>query len=192
MGLMIRLISEKLRMPKSAYLLCPILTFEVQGWMSEQDQTLIRTQMDPEEQIKNGLILQEELESIRISGVHVTSRLRYFNDLIIPPEYLLGMGLMYLKDYKGHDPKNDVYLSPLLADDEYLKLLPKIYLQVGKHDPLCDDSILLYAKLKSLGRGTDSLHILPGMSHGYLQMLALVPEARIAVDELCKDIKINA
>jgi acetyl esterase/lipase len=51
-------------------------------------------------------------------------------------------------------------------------------------DPLLDDSVDFYHRLSSLGHRV-SLHTFDAMPHGYLNLGALLPVARVAVEHSC-------
>ncbi|MGK9204146.1 alpha/beta hydrolase [Sinorhizobium meliloti] len=91
--------------------------------------------------------------------------------------------------YVGHrDMSADPLACPLVASDETLKALPPLHLMAAGVDPLLSDSILLHARLKSLGR-SDTLTVVPGVTHGFLQNtldLAAAREALVAAGVAAK------
>ncbi|KAI9017423.1 Alpha/Beta hydrolase protein [Gaertneriomyces semiglobifer] len=144
------------------------------------------------------------------SHLSMTSRMSYFTDRILAPEFMRAMGLLYL----GTSPlpidlASDYYLSPVMAPDDILARFPKTFLLCGEKDPLIDDTVVFAGRLREnkikarkewdkiqrrVGRnGGVKTHIfsrppdtmvrvkvLEGISHGLFQMSALVPEARHA------------
>ncbi|EPZ33078.1 Alpha/beta hydrolase fold-3 domain-containing protein [Rozella allomycis CSF55] len=118
----------------------------------------------------------------------LSSRMKYLDDVIITPEFLIEMAHMYLGE-KVNDvnPAKDIYISPIMANDDLLRLFPPVYIQVGDKDPFFDDSVILAARMKHLFSDDDSfvqLKIYPGVSHAYLQMLSILPEAKEAVSNI--------
>ncbi|XP_048745027.2 arylacetamide deacetylase-like isoform X2 [Ostrea edulis] len=61
----------------------------------------------------------------------------------------------------------DPYFSPLLASDNDLRKLPKIYLMTADIDALRDDGFLLAKRMKSLGLDIDHEHMV-GLEHGFV------------------------
>jgi acetyl esterase/lipase len=65
--------------------------------------------------------------------------------------------------YAGAHDVRDAAISPLYAR---LHDLPKCLLTVGTEDPLTDDSLFLYTRMKAAGVNAE-LHIAPGGAHGF-------------------------
>lgn len=74
----------------------------------------------------------------------------------------------------------DPLASPLAASDEALLALPPLHLMAAAIDPLLSDTLLLHARLKSLGRGED-VTVIPGVTHGFLQNTIDLAAARDAL-----------
>jgi acetyl esterase len=70
--------------------------------------------------------------------------------------------------------------APLKATDEALASLPPLHLMAAGIDPLLSDTLNLAKRLAELGR-SERAQILPGMTHGFLQMTNALPQARQAV-----------
>jgi len=81
-------------------------------------------------------------------------------------------------------PPIDAFLSPLDATDEQLRSLPVVYLMAAALDPLLDDSVLLAQRLAKLGH---PLHycVVPGVSHGFLNMAFMVGQPLTSAIEQC-------
>lgn len=62
-------------------------------------------------------------------------------------------------------------------DDTTLAALPRLDLLAAELDPVTPDSIALRQRLDALGK-TGTLHIEPGVTHGFLQMTRNVEAAR--------------
>ncbi|XP_060067041.1 arylacetamide deacetylase-like [Ylistrum balloti] len=61
---------------------------------------------------------------------------------------------------------NNVYLCPLMLDDEMLSQLPKTYLLTCEYDPLRDDGLMLAKRWKNLGFPVKHVHW-EGVQHGF-------------------------
>ena len=79
----------------------------------------------------------------------------------------------------GGDPK-DPSVAPLYAD---LSGLPPIYLQVGAHEALHDDSVRLHERLLQAGVAAE-LDVAPEMQHVFQMDAGNVPESDDAVQRL--------
>ncbi|KAJ3187889.1 hypothetical protein HDU85_006282 [Gaertneriomyces sp. JEL0708] len=83
------------------------------------------------------------------SHLSMTSRMSYFTDRILAPEFMRAMGLLYL----GTSPlpidlASDYYLSPVMAPDDILARFPKTFLLCGEKDPLIDDTVVFAGRLR--------------------------------------------
>jgi acetyl esterase/lipase len=106
----------------------------------------------------------------------LSSLAKYVNDDVLVPNLLVKMISAYLTE--GCDPINDIYLSPLFADDKILEQFPKTYIHCGGLDPLSDDSRCFAKRLqKSNPNRPVELYWFERLSHGYLLLLGLLPEA---------------
>ncbi|WP_454818530.1 alpha/beta hydrolase [Labrys neptuniae] len=76
--------------------------------------------------------------------------------------------------------RQTVLASPLHASDEALRGLPPLFLLAAEIDPLLSDTLNLAARLRSVGRQAD-IHIVKGVTHGFLQMSAGLSAARNAL-----------
>ncbi|MDZ5451315.1 alpha/beta hydrolase [Labrys sp. ZIDIC5] len=70
--------------------------------------------------------------------------------------------------------------SPLHASDEALRGLPPLFLLAAEIDPLLSDTLNLAARLRSAGRPAD-MHVVKGVTHGFLQMSIGLSAARNAL-----------
>lgn len=66
------------------------------------------------------------------------------------------------------DISNEPLACPLIVSDEKLKKLPPLYLMAAGVDPLLSDTLSLHARLCRLERD-DPLHVVDGVTHGFLQ-----------------------
>ena len=111
------------------------------------------------------------------------SRFLHQNDPILP-RGLLEMALDAY--YPAHSEITsripDPYVSPGVAPDDMLSQFPPTTIVVGDLDPLLDDSVDFDTRLRRLnipGR----LHVLPGLTHGFLICNAFVSAAQDAIDQ---------
>jgi acetyl esterase len=72
--------------------------------------------------------------------------------------------------------------APLRASDAELAALPPIGLLAAGVDPLLSDTLNLAARLRALGRSGEAT-VVPGVTHGFLQMSLGLPQARDALAE---------
>ncbi|KFZ20387.1 hypothetical protein V502_03203 [Pseudogymnoascus sp. VKM F-4520 (FW-2644)] len=70
-----------------------------------------------------------------------------------------------------NDP-TDIYMSPLLAPDAAVKGLPKTVFLVAGQDPLRDEG-LLYAETLKANRTPTTVHVFPGLPHGFRRFASL-------------------
>lgn len=125
----------------------------------------------------------------------MTSRLSYFNDRILNPEMMRAMVILYIGPHNRPDFTTDFLLSPIVAPESLLARFPKTFFLTGERDPLVDDTVIFAGRIRQakqavwrhrrdmgLERGNTSddgieVSLIPGISHGFLQMVALYPEA---------------
>lgn len=126
----------------------------------------------------------------------MTSRLSYFNDRILTPEMMRAMVILYIGPHNRPDFTTDFLLSPIAAPESLLARFPKTFFLTGERDPLVDDTVIFAGRIRQakqavwrhrrdmgLERGNSApddgveVSLIPGISHGFLQMGALYPEA---------------
>lgn len=125
----------------------------------------------------------------------MTSRLSYFNDRILTPEMMRAMVILYIGPHNRPDFTTDFLLSPIVAPESLLARFPKTFFLTGERDPLVDDTVIFAGRIRQakqavwrhrrdmgLEHGSTSddgveVSLIPGISHGFLQMGALYPEA---------------
>ncbi|PVU89016.1 hypothetical protein BB561_005601 [Smittium simulii] len=94
----------------------------------------------------------------------MTSRFTYFSDMILTPEMMRALAILYIGPNNTPDFAKNYYLSPVVAPDELLARFPNTYFMCGEKDPLVDDTIILAgrireAKSKIRAYGTDSNNV---------------------------------
>lgn len=90
--------------------------------------------------------------------------------------------LRYWDWYAPADLRDDPRACPARAADDALRALPPLYLNAAGLDPLRSDAERFHARLTTLGR-SDRLRRWDGVVHGFMQMTAVLPEARAATEE---------
>ena len=80
----------------------------------------------------------------------------------------------------GREIAGEPLACPLAASDAALAALPPLHLMAAGVDPLLSDSVALQARLAGLGR-PETLDIVPGVTHGFLQATRELAAAREAL-----------
>lgn len=125
--------------------------------------------------------------------IAVSSVISYVHDRILTPEIMRALIILYVGPHNRPDFSTDFFLSPLLAPEELLARFPKTYLLTGERDPLVDDTVIFAGRLRQAKlrdfharrrRGVRQFNdkdyvevsLLPGVSHGFFQMVSFFPE----------------
>jgi hypothetical protein len=108
--------------------------------------------------------------------------------------------VMYIGGDTTLDLKSNYLVSPIYTPDHILAQYPRTYIITGEKDPLVDDSIIFMAKMRRAKRAagadleSDTLRIVSGVSHAFMQMTGIVPEmkelVRVVGEELLDMVKI--
>ncbi|KAJ5907390.1 hypothetical protein N7495_000072 [Penicillium taxi] len=127
----------------------------------------------------------------------VSSMISYVQDRVLTPEMMRAMIILYIGPHQRPDFNTDYYLSPVLAPESLLAIFPKTFIMTGERDPLVDDTVLFAGRLRQaklhqfrerqeLGledsqcqfyeKDHIDISLLPGISHGFLQMVGFFPE----------------
>lgn len=128
----------------------------------------------------------------------VSSMISYVHDRILTPEMMRAMIILYIGPHHRPDFSTDFLLSPVLAPEALLARFPKTYIITGERDPLVDDTVIFAGRLRQAKLrmfrerqelGLEKSHrefnekdhveisLLPGVSHGFLQMAAFFPDS---------------
>ncbi|CAG7932007.1 unnamed protein product [Penicillium olsonii] len=128
----------------------------------------------------------------------VSSMITYVHDRILTPEMTRAMIILYIGPHHRPDFNTDFLLSPVLAPDALLARFPKTYIMTGERDPLVDDTVIFAGRLRQaklhqfrerqdLGlekanrtfneKNYVELSLIPGVSHGFMQMAGFFPDA---------------
>jgi len=103
--------------------------------------------------------------------------------IINPGEIATRQNITLLQKYF-----DDPFMSPYLATEEMLQGLPPVHIIAAELDPLLDDSVSFCHKLKSAG-GKVKLKIVPGMTHGFLNLTLSSQLCSDASDECLKTLR---
>ncbi|KAJ1712574.1 lipase [Aspergillus flavus] len=128
----------------------------------------------------------------------VSSMISYVHDRILTPEMMRAMIILYIGPHNRPDFSTDFLLSPVLAPEALLARFPKTYIVTGERDPLVDDTVIFAGRLRQAKLhqfrerqelGLEKSHrtfnekdhvevsLLPGISHGFLQMAGFFPDS---------------
>ncbi|RMZ83289.1 hypothetical protein DV738_g1253, partial [Chaetothyriales sp. CBS 135597] len=131
------------------------------------------------------------------SRLAVSSILSYFGDRVITPEMMRAMIILYVGPDNRPDFNTDYLLCPIVAPEQILAKFPKTYFLTGERDPLVDDTVIFAGRLrhakahlfherqeagleKSTAEFNEKDHVevslIPGISHGFLQMVGIFPQ----------------
>jgi acetyl esterase/lipase len=90
----------------------------------------------------------------------------------------------YRQQYLSGERRNadDPRVSPALASSDALSGLPPIYMNAAALDCLRDDSVLLSRRLQEAGVEHE-FKVVPGVTHGFMQMSCELQEAKVAFDD---------
>jgi hypothetical protein len=108
------------------------------------------------------------------------------------------MIILYIGPHNRPDFSTDFLLSPVLAPESLLTRFPKTYFITGERDPLVDDTVIFAGRIRQAKLhqfrerqelGLEKSHrvfhekdhvevsLLPGISHGFLQMAGFFPDS---------------
>lgn len=145
---------------------------------------------------KNDAHTEDQPQPFR-TRLAVSSMISYVHDRIISPEMMRAMIILYIGPHLRPDFNTDFYLSPVIAPDALLARFPKTYILTGERDPLVDDTVIFagrmrQAKLHHFRERQDlgleksqryfnekdhvEISLIPGVSHGFMQMAGFFPE----------------
>jgi acetyl esterase/lipase len=140
--------------------------------------------------------IQAKPEVIR-TRLAMSSMISYFNDRVLTPEMMRAMIILYVGPHNRPDFHSDYFLCPILAPESLLARFPKTCFITGERDPLVDDTVIFAGRIrqaklgqwdhrKELGlekgrrpveRDWIEISLLPGVSHGFMQVPSLYPDA---------------
>ncbi|KAF9179788.1 hypothetical protein BGZ51_006584 [Haplosporangium sp. Z 767] len=166
--------------PVGLLLVYPCMHVGLDFWISNDDLAVV------EEEIARGPIPSDALKARpgRGDGMTLNSKAAFLDDPILGSSFLRALMVMYIGGDPALDHKSDYLVSPIYTPDHILAQYPRTYIIAGEKDPLVDDSIIFMAKLRKAKRAasadleSDTLRIVSGISHAFLQMTGIVPEMK--------------
>jgi acetyl esterase/lipase len=189
LGVTLKAIMEKIRLPNGVHAIYPSLDMDSEVWRSDpvQELTLNPDNLSVERSSSSSshsvtLRFSDQKSAITMKRQpSLSSRAIYAFDGVLPLKYQILLASLLFRD-GNCDPKNDILCSPVRAPLSLLKQFPPLFIHVGGVDPLCDDSIRFVEKLRIANPDQRvQLHIIPGLSHAYMQISKLLPEGQQAL-----------
>ncbi|KAF9108308.1 hypothetical protein BGX27_008399 [Mortierella sp. AM989] len=182
--------SPALPRPVGLLLVYPCMQVGLDFWISNSDLAVI------EDEIARGPIPSDHLTARpgRGDGMTLNSKAAFMDDQILGSSFLRGLMVMYIGGDPTIDHKSDYLVSPIHTPDHILAQYPRTYIVCGEKDPLVDDAIIFMAKLRRAKRAasidleSDTLRIVSGVSHAFLQMTGIVPEMKDLVKVLGEEL----
>jgi len=107
------------------------------------------------------------------------------DDTLLPTSLLKLAIKAYIPE--GVRTSEDPFISPLVASEELLKLLPPVRIIVGSKDPLYDDSWRMLARLKKLDKDVKMV-VHEHIPHGFLNNADLKDKDSF-IDHICEVIR---
>lgn len=90
--------------------------------------------------------------------------------------------VLFNRDYLGDESEEKPYVSPVFGD---FQGFPPMLIQAGSYEMLLSDSIAVAKKAKAAGVDVD-LQVYEGMFHDFQMAVELIPEAKLAWEEVEK------
>ncbi|KAG0224777.1 hypothetical protein BGX31_007858, partial [Mortierella sp. GBA43] len=170
--------SPALLRPVAVLMVYPCMLVGLDFWISNSDLAVV------EEEILPGPIPSDALKAVpgRGDGMTLNSKGAFMDDQVLSSSFIRGLMVMYIGGDPHLDLKSNYLVSPILTPDHVLAQYPRTYIISGEKDPLVDDSIIFMAKLRRAKRAasvdleSDTLRIVSGVSHAFMQMTSVVPE----------------
>ncbi|KAG0368724.1 hypothetical protein BGZ54_001312 [Gamsiella multidivaricata] len=181
--------------PVGLLMIYPCMQVGLDFWISNSDLAVV------EEEIVRGPIPSDHLKARpgRGDGMTLNSKAAFMDDQVLSSSFLRALMVMYIGGDPTLDLKSNYLVSPIHTPDHILAQYPRTYIIAGEKDPLVDDSIIFMAKLRRAKRTasadleSDTLRIVSGVSHAFLQMTSIVPEmndlVKVAGEELMDMLK---
>ncbi|GJQ10540.1 hypothetical protein GpartN1_g2331.t1 [Galdieria partita] len=126
--------------------------------------------------VPNGIVLA--YPALYLFPAWSPSRLLSLFDPLLPASVLETCMKAYLPE--NVNACEDVFISPGMASDTYLKQLPSVFVVAGGLDPLLDDSVVFVHRLRQWREDTE-IQIFPNLPHGFFNMGLVVPQAFEAI-----------
>ncbi|RAL17756.1 CLN3-domain-containing protein [Aspergillus homomorphus CBS 101889] len=177
---------------------CSDLDLEVSNLPEKATRKLARHKSALQAQEAEAAAVAEHQPKQIRTRLAVSSVISYVQDRVLTPEMMRAMIILYIGPHNRPDFNTDYLLSPTLAPEALLARFPKTYIITGERDPLVDDTVIFAGRLrqaklrhfqerqdlgleKSHRAFNDKDHVevslLPGVSHGFMQMAGFFPES---------------
>lgn len=86
-----------------------------------------------------------------------------------------------------NNARRNALISPAVTPREVLKKFPPTYIGVGSLDPLLDDAVYMAKRIEQTnGTRSIKLEVFDSLGHGYLNLINVVPEAKLASSRICE------
>ncbi|KAG0235969.1 hypothetical protein BGW42_004424 [Actinomortierella wolfii] len=198
-SIMIKILESPAPLPRPVGLVCiyPCFDIDYHLWVRPDQLALIEDELEPGQSVDSHHRKQPGYGD----GPLVSSRVCYFDDPIICPEFARAMAIMYTGSNAIFSNPDQYETSPIRTPDHLLQQFPPVFIMSGQKDPLVDDSLLFMARLKRARRATqeanpqmiylrqDKLRIVRDVSHGFLHLMSLMPDIRDAIVVLGEQLK---
>lgn len=172
--------------PEGVFLAYPCLKVIVGSWLGKGEVEAIASNL-------SGTETGTETEAVTASDsdsstegakkedrLIASSILTHIHDRVLTPEHMRALILLYV----GHhaDLSTDYLLSPVLAPESLLAEFPTTRILTGECDPLVDDGLLFAGRLRQ-AQADVQVELVPGVSHGFLQMAGIFPEGWVWIEQ---------
>lgn len=199
-------IEARIRVPDSLCLIYPSLAIDMACWLTQSQKKYldpnvarrisknIEHDYTPSPKTKRTIFdefgMGDTLSFIGERHVNPTtltlsSRIAFFNDRILPQETLRALALLYIGHKQDTEVEGNYLISPILTPESILSEYPKTYLLCGDKDPLLDDCVIFGGKIRE-AKTIVTLALIKGVSHGFLNLMAFLPEGRKSADLIMK------
>ena len=84
--------------------------------------------------------------------------------------------------------ENDIFLSPMLADESLLRRFPPTLIIETDVDACLDENVQFYSKLVKAGVSVQ-LEVIPGLPHGFLSFCNLSPVCQAGLGQVISQMR---
>lgn len=171
---------EGLPKPEGVFLAYPCLKVIVGSWLGKGEVEAIASNLSGTGTGTDSAsaVNTEEMESEK--RLIASSILTHIHDRILTPEHMRALILLYVGRHA--DLATDYLLSPVLAPESLLVGFPPTRILTGECDPLVDDGLLFAGRLRQAQTDVQ-VELVPGVSHGFLQMAGIFPEGWVWIEQ---------
>lgn len=163
--------------PEGVFLAYPCLKVAVGSWLGKGEVDAIASNLAGSNSSSNSEGIENRNREDRLIA---SSILTHIHDRILTPEHMRALILLYVG--RNADLATDYLLSPVLAPESLLAEFPRTCFLAGECDPLVDDTLLFAGRLRQ-ARSDVQVSLVPGVSHGFLQMAGIFPEGWVWIEQ---------